>query len=77
MKIKLLRSVLVEDADVTPTRNGTVVDIDETKAREFVALGLAEEVKAALAAATSTKKAPEPSNKMAAAPKNKSASASQ
>lgn len=71
MKIKLLRSVLVEDADVTPTRNGTVVDIDASKAREFVALGLAEELNSPADDDASVKKAPEPANKMAAVPVNK------
>lgn len=61
MQVKLLRSVLVGDADVMPTPDGTVVRMDEGKAREFIALGLAAE----------TKKAAEPENKMAAAAENK------
>jgi hypothetical protein len=69
MKIKLLRELLVGPSDVTATRGGTEVDIDDVTAREFIANGLAEAVQA--------KKAPEPLNKMAAAPKNKGAAASQ
>lgn len=67
MKIKLTRHVLVEDTDVMPTRKDTVVDVDDVKAKEFVALGLAVEPEA--------KKAPEPENKKAAEPANKAAGA--
>lgn len=63
MKVKLTRSVLVGDSDVMPTRGGTEVDMDDTKAKEFVSLGLAEEV--------GVKKAPDPQNKMAKEPANK------
>ncbi|WP_295379567.1 hypothetical protein [uncultured Pseudacidovorax sp.] len=44
MQVKLKRSVLVGDADVFPTRGGTVVDLDHAKAKEFIAAGLAEAV---------------------------------
>ena len=63
MEVKLIRSVLVGDADVMPTRGGTIVNLEDAKAREFIVLGLAEEVK--------TKKAPELANKKAAEPENK------
>jgi len=69
MKIKLLRSVLVGDADTAVTSGGTVVELDSAKAKEFVELGLAKEV---ADGKTEAKKAPEPENKMAAAPANKS-----
>ena len=65
MHIKLLKHVLVDDADNMPTRKDTVVEMDDTKAKEFIANGLAEQVDA--------KKAPEPLNKKAPEPKNKSA----
>lgn len=48
-----------------PTRKDTVVDMDDTKAKEFIANGLAEQVEA--------KKAPEPMNKKAPDPRNKGA----
>lgn len=64
MRVKLNRSVLVGDADVFPTPGGTELDMDDTKAKEFVAHGLAVEV-------AQQKKAPEPENKKAAEPANK------
>lgn len=63
MRVKLIRSVLVGDADVFPTRGGTELDMDEAKAKEFVAHGLAEVV--------DVKTAPAPQNKMAPAARNK------
>jgi hypothetical protein len=68
MHIKLLKHVLVGDADVMPTARGTVVEVSDAQGKEFVAGGLADEVKAPEA-----KKAPAPENKMAAAPANKAA----
>ena len=65
MHIKLTKSVLVGDADVIPTPKNTVVEMDDNKAKEFIASGLAEQIEA--------KKAPEPMNKKAPEPKNKSA----
>ena len=65
MQVKLIKTVLVGDADVIPTRKDTVVDIDDSKAKDFIAHGLAEQVEA--------KKAFEPLNKKAPEPKNKSA----
>jgi hypothetical protein len=79
MKVKLTRHVLVEDADVTPTRAGTEVEMTKAKAKEFIAAGLAEEVpegaEAAPAGASEPdgKKAPEPENKKAPEPENKAA----
>ncbi|WP_152643468.1 hypothetical protein [Paracidovorax citrulli] len=70
MEVKLIRSVLVGDADIFPTPGGSLVDMEETKAREFIAAGLAERVGGA---APDTKKAPEPSNKKAPDPANKAA----
>lgn len=63
MQVKLLRDVLVGDSDVTPGRTGSLVEMEEGKAREFIAHGLAVEVeqKAAIA----------PQNKAQAAPQNK------
>ncbi len=63
MKVRLIRSVLVGDADVFPTRGGTEVDLDDAKAREFVALGLADPIDAKKAPEPENKKAPEPANK--------------
>lgn len=63
MKIKLLRSVLVGDADVTPTTGGTELDMEEAKAREFIALGLADEAGVKKSAPHSNKMEPEPDNK--------------
>lgn len=63
MKVKLIRSVLVGDADVFPTSGGTEVELDDAKAKEFIAHGLAEEVV--------TKKAAKPENKMAKEASNK------
>jgi hypothetical protein len=63
MQIKLLKSVLVADADVMPTPRGEVVSMPNEQAKEFIAAGLGEEV--------TGKAAPEPENKMAAAPANK------
>lgn len=42
MKMKLLKSVLVGNADVIPTKRGTIVDMQEDQAKEFVTAGLAE-----------------------------------
>lgn len=67
MKIKLLREVLVGPSDVTPTRGGTVVEMDDATAKEFIALGLAEED-----GKNSEKSVPAaPKNKMAPAAVNK------
>lgn len=67
MKIKLLREVLIGASDVTPARGGTVVEMDEASAKEFIALGLAEEEgKGSSKAVDAAAK-----NKMVAAPKNK------
>lgn len=63
MKVKLTRSVLLGDSDVSPTRGGTEVEMDDAKAKEFISLGLATEV--------GGKKAAEPENKMAKEPANK------
>ena len=65
MHIKLIKSVLVGDADVMPTPKGTVIEMDDSKAKEFIAHGLAEKSEA--------KKAPEPMNKKAPEPRNKGA----
>ena len=65
MHIKLIKSVLVDDSDVLATPKNTVLEMDDTKAKEFIALGLAEK--------TEAKKAPEPMNKKMPEPKNKSA----
>lgn len=69
MKIKLLREVLVGPADVTPTRGGTVVDLDDVAAKEFIAVGLAVAVKEGEAKAIPAA----PKNKMAASVVNKGA----
>ncbi len=66
MRVKLNRSVLVGDADIVPTPGGTELDMDDTKAKEFIAHGLAVEV-------SEQKKAPEPQNKKAPEPANKAA----
>lgn len=63
MRVKLIRSVLVGDADVFPTRGGTEVELDDAKAKEFIAAGLAEELQAKKAPEPENKKAPEPTNK--------------
>lgn len=42
MKIKLLKSVLIGNATVTPTLANTVVNVEDNEARELVAAGLAE-----------------------------------
>lgn len=67
MEVKLIRSVLVGDADIFPTTGGSVVNLEDTKAREFINAGLAEP------AALDAKKAPEPANKKAPDPTNKAA----
>jgi hypothetical protein len=41
MKVKLLKSVLVGPSDVIPPRVGTVVDLPDDEARQFIAGGLA------------------------------------
>ncbi len=43
MKVKLLKSVLVGRADVIPTKRGTLVDLPDDEAKEFIANGLAAE----------------------------------
>lgn len=63
MKVKLIRSVLVGDADVFPTPGGSEIDMDDAKAKEFIANGLAEEAGAKKAPAVENKKASEPANK--------------
>ena len=68
MHIKLLKHVLVGDTDVMPTARGTVVEVSDAHGKEFVAGGLAEEVKS-----PESKKAPAPENKMAPASANKAA----
>jgi len=68
MRVKLNRSVLVGDSDVVPTPGGTELDMDDTKAKEFVTLGLAVEV-------AEQKKEPDPQNKKAPEPANKAARA--
>ncbi len=70
MEVKLIRSVLVGDADIFPTPGGAVVNLEDTKAREFIAAGLAEP---AAVVAHDAKKAPEPANKKAPDPTNKAA----
>ena len=65
MRIKLIKSVLVGDAEVIATPKGTLIDMDDSRAKEFIAHGLAVQVE--------VKKAPEPLNKKAPEPKNKSA----
>ena len=65
MRIKLTKSVLVGDAEVIATPKGTVMDMDDSMAQEFITHGLAEHVE--------IKKAPEPMNKKAPEPKNKNA----
>lgn len=45
MRVKLLKTVLVGPADVIPAKHGTVVDIPDDQAKEFVNLGLAQEIK--------------------------------
>ena len=65
MRIILTKSVLVGDAEVIPTPKGTVIDMDDSMAKEFIAHGLADQVE--------VKKASEPMNKKAPEPKNKSA----
>lgn len=62
MKVKLLKDVLVGDADVQPTLKNTVVDLDDSTAKDFIAAGLAE----------ATKSMPEPKNKAMPEPENKS-----
>ena len=83
MKIKLSKHVLVGDADVTPTRPGTIVEVSAEQGAEFVRNGLAEEVKAGKAAraeespapqeqdALATRAAAERDNKMAGEAENK------
>jgi translation initiation factor IF-2 len=68
MHIKLLKHVLVGDTDVMPTARGTVVEVSDAQGKEFVAEGLADEVKT-----PEVKQAPAAENKMAAAPANKTA----
>jgi hypothetical protein len=67
MKVKLLKSVLVGDADVIATPRGEVVDVPDEQAKEFISTGLAEEYAA--------KSAPAPLNKMADAVQNKAVKA--
>lgn len=45
VKVKLLKSILV-DHNVMPTKHGKIVEIPADQAKEFVSMGLAEEVKA-------------------------------
>lgn len=45
MRVKLLKTVLVGPSDVIPAKHGTVVDIPDDQAKEFVNLGLAQEIK--------------------------------
>lgn len=45
MQVKLRVSVLIGPRDTTPTRDGTVVDLDEETAKEFIRTGLAVEYK--------------------------------
>jgi hypothetical protein len=70
MHIKLLKHVLVGDADYMPRPPGVVVEVPDAQGKEFVANGLAEEVDA-----PESKQAPEPENKMAAPSANKAAPA--
>lgn len=70
MKIKLLREVLVGGAAVAPTLRGTVVEMDDNEAKEYIAAGLAEEDGGKAKASASA-----PKNKMAPAVDNKEASA--
>lgn len=74
MKIKLLREVLVQPSDVTATRGGTVVEMDDSTAKEYIAAGLAEEhgkSEKAIAAAPKNKMAPAASNKAEDAEENR------
>lgn len=46
MRVKLRVSVLIHAQDTVPTRGGTVVNLDEEMAKEFLRTGLAEQYKA-------------------------------
>lgn len=45
MKVKLLRDILVGPSDAMPTPSGTIVDLPEDKAREYIKVGHGAEVK--------------------------------
>lgn len=64
MQIQLLKHVLVGDADVIPTARGTVVEVSDAQGKDFIALGLASEVKSA--SAPQNKMVPDAENKAAA-----------
>ncbi|MGI4846847.1 MAG: hypothetical protein ACRYGK_01725 [Janthinobacterium lividum] len=43
MKIKLLKHILVGDADVMVTKRGEVVDVPDAQGKDFIEAGHAEE----------------------------------
>lgn len=74
MKIKVLRHMLV-DSNITPSRPGAIVDVDDDVAKELIANGTAEAAGGGKKGedAQDEKAATTPANKKAPDPKNKGA----
>lgn len=71
MRVKLLKTVIVTGVDnVTPTRAGEVVEVDDAEGKEMLQNGIAEETSSKVTA--EAKAAPQPENKMAEDSANKS-----